>query len=89
MYNQLCSFLSSIKSSYYICGNFNIHVDVPDWNGYKFMTLLDMCDLKQLVSKPTHLHGHILDFILSPSDHDAICDVQIGDFVSDHTLVKC
>ena len=30
-------FLSSIKSSYYICGDFNIHVDVPDGDRYKFM----------------------------------------------------
>ena len=82
-------FLSSIKSSYYIYGDFNIHGDVPDGNGYKCMTFLDSCDLKQLVSQPTLLHGHILDLILSPSDHDAIRDVKIGDFVSDHALVKC
>ena len=31
-----------------------------------FMTFLDSCDLKQLVNKPTHLYGHILDLILSP-----------------------
>ena len=34
-------FLSSITSSYYICGDFNIHVDVPVGDGYKFMTFLD------------------------------------------------
>ena len=61
-------FLSSINSSYYICGNFNIHVDVPVDNGYKFMTFLDLCDLKQLVNQPTHLNSHLLDLILSPSD---------------------
>ena len=38
--------------------------------------------------KPTHLHGHILDLILSPSDQDTIADVKICDFVSDHALVK-
>ena len=53
------------------------------------MTFLDLCDLKQLVSHPTHLHGHILDLILSPSDQDTIVDVKICDFVSDHALVKC
>ena len=53
------------------------------------MTFLDLCDLKQLVSEPTHLHGHILDLILSPSDHDTIVYVKIADFVSDHALVKC
>ena len=40
-------------------------------------------------NKPTHLHGHILDLILSPSDQDTIADVKICDFVSDHALVKC
>ena len=82
-------YLSSINSSYYICGNFNIHVDVPVGDGNKLTTFLDSCDLKQLVDKPTHLHGHILDLILSPSDQDTIADVKICDFVSDHALVKC
>ena len=81
--------LSSINSSYYICGDFNIHVDIPVGDGRKFTTFLDSCDLKQLVDKPTHLHGHILDLILSPSDQDTIADVKICDFVSDHALVKC
>ena len=82
-------FLSSINSSYYICGDFNIHVDVPVCDSYKFITFLDLCDLKQLVNKPTHLHGHILDLILSPSDQDTIVDIKICDFVYDHALVKC
>ena len=80
--------MSSINSSYYICGDFSIHVDVPV-GGYKCITFLDLCDMKQLVNQPTHLHGHILDFILSPNDQDTIADITICDFVSDHTLVKC
>ena len=82
-------FLSSISSSYHICGDFNIHADVPGGDDYKFMTFLDSCDLKQLLNQPTHLHGHTLDLILSPSDQDTIVDVKICDFVSDHALVKC
>ena len=82
------SFLSSINSSYHIFGDFNIHVDVPGGDGYKFITFLDSCDLKQFVNQPTHLLGHTLDLILSPSDQDTIIDT-IGDFVSDHALVKC
>ena len=69
--------LSSINSTYYIYGDFNIHVDVPVGDGYKFMTFLDSCDLKQLVNKPTHLHSHNL--ILSPSDQDTIVDLKIFD----------
>ena len=82
-------YLSSINSSYYICGDFNIHVDNPVGDGYKFITFLDSCDPKQLVNKPTHLHGHILDLILSPSDQDTIVDVKICNFVSDHAFMKC
>ena len=86
--NSFIGYFSSINSSYYISGDFNIHVDVPVGDGYKFITLLDSCDLKQLVNKPTHLHGHIFDIILSPSDQDTIVEVNICDFVSDHALVK-
>ena len=28
----------------------------------------------ETVNQPTHLHGHILDLILSTSDHDTIVD---------------
>ena len=72
-------YLSSINSTYYICGNFTIHVDVPV-GGYKFITFLDLCDLKQLFNKPTHLCGHILDLILSSSDQDTIVDVKNLEF---------
>ena len=81
-------FLSSINSSYHIVGDFNIHVNVPGGDGYKFMTFLDSCDLNQLVNQRTHLHGHILDLNISPIDQDTIVDVKICDFVSDHALVK-
>ena len=77
-------FLSSINSSYYICGDFNIHVVVPVGDSYKFMTFLDSCNLKQLVNQPAHLHGHMLDLILSLSDQDTIVAVKIRDFVSDY-----
>ena len=43
-------YLSCINSSYYICGDFNIHVDVPVGDGNKFTTFLDSCDLKQSIN---------------------------------------
>ena len=73
-------YLSSINSSQYICGNFNIHVNVPVCDGFKFITFLDSRDKKWLVYKPTHLHDHILDLILSPSDQDTIVDVKFCNF---------
>ena len=55
-------FLSTIKSSYYICGDFNIHVDVSDGDGYKVMTVLDSCDLKQLVNLLICMVTHWISF---------------------------
>ena len=59
-------YLLSINSSYYICGDFNIHVDVSVGDGYIFITFLDSCDLKQ---------SHIGPHSISPdcvSDHSLV-----------------
>ena len=52
------SFLSSINSSYHIFDDFNIHVNVQGGDGYKFITFLDSCDLKQLINLPTCMVTH-------------------------------
>ena len=61
-----CGFLSSLTSSFIICGDFIVHVDTdctkPKTN---FLNVLDASNLVKSVKKPTHLH--ILDLILSPS----------------------
>ena len=72
--------MSSIGSAYYIRGDFNIHVDVPGDDGEKFLHLVESCNLEQLVAHPTHIHGHILDFILSPIGIDSIFGVNISEF---------
>ena len=53
-------FLSSLTSSFIICGDFNIHVDTGCIDQQKFLNLLDSSNLVQIVNKPTHFHGHIL-----------------------------
>ena len=44
-------------------------VDTPN-------SLLESCNLTQSVNNTTHLHGHILDLILSPSDQDVLTSVN-------------
>ena len=36
-----CLVLSSIYHSYCVCGDFNIHVDVPGGDGGKFLSQID------------------------------------------------
>ena len=55
-------FLSSIISVYYICADFNIHVDVPAGNSYKFMTFVDSCDLEQSVNIPIVMMTYLTSF---------------------------
>ena len=47
------------------------------------------CNLDQHVTQPTHLHGHTLDLILSPSDQSVVDNVKVCGFISDHALIKC
>ena len=49
-------FLSSVDGNYFICSDFNIHVDVPCADSYKLESLLESCNLTQSVNNTTHLH---------------------------------
>ena len=80
-------FLSSVDCNYFICGDFNIHIDVPCTDSYKLESLLESCNLTQSVNNTTHLHGHILDLILSPSDQDVCVHVDICEFISLNVLL--
>ena len=82
-------FLSSVDCNYFICGDFNIHVDVPSTDSYKLECLLKSCNLTQSVNNTTNLHGHILDLILFPSDQDMCGHVDVCEFISDHAVIKC
>ena len=62
-------------------------MDVPD--SHKLKALLESCNLRQSVNNTTHVHGHILDLILSPSDQDVCVHVDICEFISDHAVIKC
>ena len=80
-------FLSSVDCNYFTCSDLNIHVgvhDVPD--SHKLESLSELCNLTQSVNNTTHLHGHILDLILSPSDQDVGIHVDICEFISDHAV---
>ena len=42
-------FLSSVDGNYFLCSDFNIHVDVPCTDSYKLESLLESCNLKLLL----------------------------------------
>ena len=82
-------FLSSLSSSFVICGDFNFHVDTMSPTVSEFKSVIDSCCLSQYVDFPTHLHGHTLDLLMAPSKFSAISDVKGSSFISDHKIISC
>ena len=82
-------FISSIKDHIIIVGDFNIHIDVPSGDGFKFLSLIEALNLDQLVTAPTHLHGHTFDLVLSHGDQNCDGGIRVGEYISNHALVIC
>ena len=85
----LSGFLSSIGSNFIICGDINVHLDVECGDRSRFYDILQCCSLIQCVNSPTHILGHTLDVLISPGDSDFVCNVNVGDFISDHAAIRC
>ena len=82
-------FLSSLSSSFVVCGNFNIHVDSASPLLYEFKSVIDACCLTQYIGFPTHLHGHTLDLLLAPTEFSAILEVHGSCIISDRKINSC
>ena len=87
-FQSLLSDLISIKSSFIITGDLNIHLDVVDNpDTLKFNQILDDFNLIQNVTTPTHTHGHLLDVFITQEDFPSLVDVTVSDSVSDHLII--
>ena len=81
-------FLSSLSSSFVICGDFNFHVGTMSPTVSEFKSVMDSCCLFQYIDFPTHLRGHTLDLLMAPSEFSAISDVKGSGFISDHKIIS-
>ena len=71
-------------------GDFNIWLDVPDDPETKqFMNLLSCYGLKQHVTEATHIHGHILDLLITRENESVLSEVCVKPGLSDHFDVSC
>ena len=74
-FKTLISSISTLPHDFLITGDFNIHVDdLTDSNTLQFISLLDLANLTQHVSFPTHRLNHTLDLVITPSD-SKLCPV--------------
>ena len=80
-----------VKEELLIVGDFNIHVDISnDVDAIKFLDLLDSVGLQQHIKKPTHVHGHTLDLVITRSSAGIIqSQPNVDRFFSDHAFILC
>ena len=73
-----------------IVGDFNIHWNVPSDNNVKrFVDLLESLNIIQRVHAPTHIDGHTIDLILTPSGNHSITSTKTTLLLSDHLWLEC
>ena len=74
-----------------ITGDLNIPWDkITDTYTQQLRELLLAFNLHQHISEATHSKGHILDYIITRNcDSFDICDIVIGDLLSDHHIISC
>ena len=89
---QFSNYMESVilsKEHLLVLGDFNIHLDVSDdADAVKFHDLLESLGLEQHVTKSTHIHGHILDLVITRKTENIIpFPPRSCSYFSDHTSV--
>ena len=74
-----------------IIGDFDFHMDVPtNPNDKQSSDLLDAMGLVEHVKQATHIHGHILDLIITRQSDDFIAQEPLSEsFISDYAAEIC
>ena len=81
--------LSITSGELLIFGDFNLHVEnSSDSHACQFLDLLTSFGLQNHVTNPTHVHGHVLDLVITRVTENIISNVSVhGQVVSDHNSV--
>ena len=71
-----------------IAGDFNIHMETETANAKQLKTMLELYGLHQHIKDPTHVKGHTLDLIITPTKDGFLKDIEIAHLdLSDHFLI--
>ena len=72
-----------------IMGDFNIHVNKPlDPMSIKLADSLEVFDLKQWISEPTHTAGNTLDLVITRQENSWISSCIVDELISDHNAIQ-
>ena len=72
-FSTLMECFPNFTTSILVTGDFNFHVDdATDSSARNFLSLLKSADLQQIVDRPPHIHGHILDLLIMRNGDDIV-----------------
>ena len=93
-FDQFSDFLEhsdSLPGKTLLMGDFNFHFEnVENKNSRKLHDIIDMFNLTQSVSEPTHNQGHLLDLVFSKQSDNILTSTKLHHgLTSDHTAILC
>ena len=89
-FEDLLDRLAQIPGTFFIVGDFNLHVNVNGAPGVeRFLEILNSRNMAQHVHKATHRSGNTLDLIITPDDIDVSNVTSEATEISDHYTVTC
>ena len=93
-FDQFSDFLElsdSLPGKTLLMGDFNFHFEnVENKNSRKLHDIIDMFNLNQSVSEPSHNQGHLLDLVFSKQSDNSLISSKIHHgLTSDHTAILC
>ena len=71
-----------------IAGDFNIHYETEKTSAKQFKEILDIYSLQQHIHEPTHIKGHTLDLVITPSVDSLLTNINVTPIdLSHHYLI--
>ena len=86
-FTQLLAHCQTYSNEILIAGDFNFHMNKAEDNrASKLKQILEMFDMVQHVSSPTHKGGNTLDLVIT-REKSPLISCTVGDLLSDHNCI--
>ena len=87
-FTELLEIYTILDASIIIAGDVNIHVETEEVSSVRFHEILNLFDLKQHVSGPTHIMGHTIDVVITRNHDMTVGNIKVTRYnMSHHFLI--
>ena len=88
-FEELLEKFTVLSEDFVIAGDVNLHMETDECSARKFKEVLNLFDLKQHVTEPTHIMGHTIDVVISPNRESYINNIVLRKIeISHHFLIE-